>query len=309
MLAKRVPALPEGPPWSYEVKFDGYRMEALKDGRAVRLLSRNAADYTARFAKVAEAVAKVKASTLILDGEVVVVDQQGKPSFQMLQNRAKPPRGWHIVYYVFDLLHLDGTDLRGQPLSERRRQLSPLLTGNVLRLSETLDASAAAIIEAVEQQGLEGVVAKRLNSRYEPGQRSGAWVKLPLKRRQEFVIGGYRPGGRNFDLLLVGYFQSGKLIFAGKVRQGFNPGIRAKVFKAIQPLHIRMCLFSNLPNSKSDHFGESVTADEMADYVWLHPEMVAEIKFTEWTHGEVLRHAEFVGFREDKPAHEVVREI
>ncbi len=183
-----------------------------------------------------------------------------------------------------------------------------MLTGRVVRLSANLNANAAVVLEAVEKQGLEGVVAKRLDSRYEPGQRSGAWVKLPLKQRQEFVLGGYRPGGSSFDLLLVGYFLSGRFIFAGKVRQGFNPRTRTKLFKMIEPLRSGSCPFSNLPNSKSDHFGESVTPEEMADYVWVRPRIVAEVKFTEWTHGDVLRHAEFVATREDKAASEVVRE-
>jgi bifunctional non-homologous end joining protein LigD len=305
MLAKRVQQLPQGRQWQYEAKFDGYRMEALKSGQSVRLLSRNGADYTQRFRSITEAVAKLNATTALLDGEVVAVDERGKPSFQMLQNRHVLPKGWRLAYYAFDLLHLDGEDLQSKPLIERRQQLESLIKNSEIRLSEVLDADVETVIKVVQAEGLEGVVAKRIDSRYESDRRSGAWVKLPLKNRQEFVIGGYRPGNVNFELLLVGYFEAGKLMFAGKVRQGLNPGIRAGVFKTIKHLRTKKCPFVNLPNNKSDHFGETVTAEEMDDYVWLVPVVVAEIKFTEWTRAGVLRHAEFVGLREDKQAKEV----
>jgi len=304
MLAKRVQQLPEGNQWQYEVKFDGYRMEALKSDNTVQLLSRKGAHYTRRFPSITEAVTKLDASSALLDGEVVALDRQGKPSFQMLQGR----RVWQLAYYAFDLLHLNGEDLQAFPLVERRQRLTGLLKNSELRLSQVLEADAETVIKAVREQGLEGVVAKRKDSRYEAGQKSGAWVKLPLKNKQDFVIGGYRPGNLNFELLLVGYYEQGKFMFAGKVRQGLRPTTRANIFKEIKRLKTKKCPFVNLPNSRSDRFGETVTAEEMGDYVWLLPVVVAEIKFTEWTRADVLRHAEFANLRHDKDPAEIVRE-
>ncbi len=308
MLARLVRALPEGAPWQYEIKWDGYRMEAIKDAGAVKLLSRNAGNYTERFPAAAAAVARLKAASFVLDGEVVAVDLQGRPSFQVLQARNALPEGWRILYCAFDLLHLNGADLLRVPLLKRRRQLQVLLRGSDVLLSPVLNAAVPDIVRAISQEGLEGIVAKRTDSFYEPGQRSGVWVKLPLKRRQEFVVGGYRPGGANFELLLVGYYEAGEFRFAGKVRQGFTPQIRAAVFPVLRPLRTPRCQFADLPNSRTDHFGETVTAEEMDSYVWLRPAAVAEVKFTEWTRANVLRHAEFVALRDDKAPRQVVRE-
>jgi bifunctional non-homologous end joining protein LigD len=163
-------------------------------------------------------------------------------------------------------------------------------------------------MQAVREHGLEGVIAKRLDSPYQPGQRANSWLKLPLKPNQDFFIGGYRLDGKRFELLLVGYFENKKLLFAGKVQQGLNPANRRALLKILGPLAVGKCPFANLPTSKTGHWGEGVTAEEMGDYVWLNPEMVAEIKFAEWTSGGVLRHAEFVALRDDKDPKEVSRE-
>jgi bifunctional non-homologous end joining protein LigD len=140
----------------------------------------------------------------------------------------------------------------------------------------------------------KGVIAKRLDSKYKPDRRGEDWLKLPLKPSQEFIIGAYRLDGKRLDLLLVGYFEGNKLLFAGKVHQGLNPANRRALLKLLQPLAVRKCPFANLPTSASGHWGEGVTAEEMRAYVWLRPEIEAEIKFAEWTTGRVLRHAEFV---------------
>jgi ATP-dependent DNA ligase len=195
MLAKLVRTLPEGPGWSFEVKFDGYRIEAIKNGPEVRLQSRRDSDFTKRFAGVARAVSKINARTAVVDGEVVAVDSSGRPSFQMLQNRARLPAGWYLVYYAFDLLHLRGKDLRFFPLRGRRAALEKVLKGSDVRFSSSLDCTPDVLIKAVKEHHMEGVVAKRLESVYEPGKRSGAWRKLPLKPKGEFVIGGYRLDG------------------------------------------------------------------------------------------------------------------
>jgi bifunctional non-homologous end joining protein LigD len=308
MLAKLVRKLPEGPGWSLEVKFDGYRIEAIKNGARVRLFSRRGNDFTKRFAKVTEVVSRVKADSAVLDGEVVTVDVSGHVSFQMLQNRAKLPAGWSLVYYAFDLLYLDGKDLRAMPLRERRARLKNILQGSSVKFSAPLEGSADVVIRAVRKHGMEGIVAKRNDSAYESGDRSGAWRKLPLKPKGEFVIGGYRPEGASLELLLVGYYEAGKLLFAGKVRQGLNPAIRATLAKGLQPIRTATCPFTDLPNSKKGHWGEGVTVEEMNDYVWLEPRVVAEVKFTEWTQGGVLRHPQFAAIRDDKAPEEVTRE-
>jgi len=308
MLATRVGKLPTGPDWQYEVKWDGYRILAIKRGSRVELFSRRGASYTDKFKSVAKAVAALQADSAILDGEVVATDPAGQPSFQVLQNRGKLPPGHQLIYYVFDLLFLNGQDLKRKPLSERRAALPQILKNTRVLFSAPLGGSLNSIIKAIRKHNLEGVIAKRSDSAYEVGRRSLAWQKLPLKPKQEFVIGGYRPDGNTLELLLVGYYEKKKFLFAGKVRQGLNPGLRRKLLTILKPLSTPHCSFSDLPSTRTGHWGEGVTAEEMNDYIWLKPKMVAEIKFTEWTAGGVLRHAEFVDLRDDKLAHEVVRE-
>jgi bifunctional non-homologous end joining protein LigD len=298
MLAKLVRTLPQGAEWEYELKLDGYRLQAIKDGDKVRLYSRRGNDFTRKFAKIASAVSKIKATSLILDGEAVAVDAQGKPSFQMLQNRASLPPSWSLAYYAFDLLHLNGLELKDLPLRERRAPLQKLLGKSGVLLSQSLPGTLSQIMQAVKAHGLEGVIAKRLDSKYQPDRRSDEWLKLPLKPSQHFVIGAYRLDGKRLELLLVGQFEGPKLLFAGKVHQGLNPANRRAMLKLLQPLALKSCPFANLPTARSGHWGEGVTADEMSDYIWLRPEIEAEIKFAEWTAGHLLRHAEFVTLRE-----------
>ena len=299
MLAKLVRALPEGPEWEYEVKLDGYRLEAVKTDDKARLYSRRGNDVTKKFARIAAQVEKIKADSFVLDGEAVVVDERGVPSFQMLQNRASLPRGWALAYYAFDLLYLNDKDLMGHPLNERRALLQKLIGNSGVLLSQSLPGTLSQIMNAVREHGLEGVIAKRLDSVYKAGQRTHFWLKLPLKPSQEFVIGGFRMDGKRLELLLVGQFERDRLLFAGKVHQGLNPANRRALLRLLQPFQIEKCPFANLPTSKSGHWGEGVTAEEMGDYVWVRPETVAEIRFAEWTAGGVLRHAEFARLRDD----------
>jgi bifunctional non-homologous end joining protein LigD len=305
MLATLVRTLPEGPEWEYELKLDGYRVQAIKDQDKVRLYSRRGHDFTKKFARIATNVSKIKETSFILDGEAVAVDQQGKPSFQMLQNRTSLPTGWSLAYYCFDLLHLNGQDLKSRPLRERRALLEKLLGDSGVLLSQSLPGTLSQITQAVKEHGLEGVVAKRLDSKYQSGQRTKTWLKLPLKPSADLVIGAYRLDGQRLELLLVGYFENRKLLFAGKVHQGLNPSNRRALLKALQPLRVDQCPFANLPSTKYGHWGEGVTSQEMNDYIWLRPATVAEIKFAEWTVGHVLRHAEFVTLRDDKDPHDL----
>ncbi|HLH56539.1 MAG TPA: non-homologous end-joining DNA ligase [Verrucomicrobiae bacterium] len=308
MLATLVKTLPDGPEWEYELKLDGYRLEAIKHGDNVRLYSRRGNDFTKKFARIATSVLRIKEHSFITDGEAVAVDKQGRPSFQMLQNRSSMPPGWSLAYYAFDLLQQNGKDLKDLPLRERRSLLEKVVGNSGVLLSQSLPGSLSQIIQAVKLHGLEGVIAKKLDSKYRVGERSKSWLKLPLKPGQDFVIGAYRLDGNRLELLLVGYFENGKLLFAGKVHQGLNPANRRALLKILQPLGIGKCPFKNLPTSTKSHWGEGVTAEEMRDYVWLKPETVAEIKFAEWTKGGVLRHAEFVTLQDDNDPREITRE-
>lgn len=307
MRATLTDTLPEGDGWVYEVKFDGYRALLLKDGNRVRLQSRNNKDLTAAYPSIEAAAQKLRADAAVLDGEVVALDASGKPSFQALQHRSAH-RHHAIVFYAFDLLHLNGEDLTRLPLQERRSRLPDVVKGTGILVSEHLSGTAKQVIDAVARIGLEGVIAKRKDSRYEPGERSGAWVKLKLDTQQEFVIGGFRPGAHGVDALLAGYYEGTQLRFAGKVRAGFTPHLRREVFGAVKPLQIAACPFADLPNSKSSHWGGGVTADQMAEMVWVKPMLVAQIRFVEWTNDGHLRHAAFLGLRTDKRASTVRRE-
>jgi bifunctional non-homologous end joining protein LigD len=307
MAATSVAELPEGPDWVYEVKFDGYRALLLQAGSRVEIRSRNDKDLTKAYPSIVAAGHKLHTDSLVLDGEVVALDASGRPSFQALQHRSAHPKHV-IVYYAFDLLHLDGKDLTSLPLADRRAKLEPIVTGGGILLSETLEGSARDLIEAVRSLGLEGIVAKRRDSRYVPGERSASWLKLKLDRQQEFVVGGYRSGTNGVDALLVGYYEAGRLRFAGKVRAGFTPHVRRQVFSQIASLGTTRCPFVDLPNSKASHWGGGVTAEQMAEMSWLKPRVVVQIRFVEWTADGHLRHAAFLGLRADRRASEVVRE-
>jgi bifunctional non-homologous end joining protein LigD len=307
MAAQIVKKLPEGDDWTYELKFDGYRALIIKTKQQVEVRSRKNKDLTRMYPALAAAGQRLNADQAIVDGEIVALDPQGRPSFQALQHRGSHP-GHQIVFYAFDLLHLDGTDLTAEPLLKRRARLARVLDGSGLLPSQELPGTVAAIVDAVRGLGLEGVVAKRKDSLYEPGERSDAWQKLKLENQQEFVIGGYRPGSNGIDALLVGYYDETGLRFAGKVRAGFVPHLRREVFKALKPHHVDDCPFVDLPNSKSSRWGGGVTADEMREMQWVRPELVAQIRFVEWTAEGRLRHAAFLGLRSDKSAREVRRE-
>jgi bifunctional non-homologous end joining protein LigD len=307
MMAVSAATLPIGDDWSYEVKWDGYRAQAIKRGAVVSLASRNLKDFTSQFPGIVEAAARVRAHDALIDGEIVALDAGGRPSFQALHHWAMA--GLSVAFYAFDLLHLDGRDLSRLPLDERRAMLKHVVGQSGLLLSEPLPGTAAQIGLAVRRLGLEGVIAKKRRSSYEAGKRSDAWVKVRFARRQELVIGGFKPNASAFDSILVGYYDGRALMCAGKVRSGFTPLARAIVFRRLEPLQVRKCPFANLPTSHASHWGMGVTADEMVTVRWVKPLTVAEISFTEWTRDGSLRHAAFVALRDDKPPREVIREV
>jgi bifunctional non-homologous end joining protein LigD len=304
MMATPAPALPVGDGWSYEVKWDGYRTLALKDGPRVRLFSRNLKDVTGAYPSVVRTLEELKTPAAIVDGELVAIDEQGRPSFQALHHQAAHV----VVYYAFDLLLVGGRDLTRDPLDARRKQLAAVAAGTSILLSEPLPGTPEQIERAVRELGLEGVVAKQRSSRYEAGRRSDKWIKVKFSRRQEFVVGGYKPANAGFDSVLVGYYEGRRLYYAGKVRAGFTTHSRGELMRRIAPIGRRSCPFVNLPSTRPSHWGEGVTQEDMAALKWVTPSVVVEVAFTEWTRDNNLRHAAYVGLREDKRAGDVVRE-
>ena len=309
MKAKPATALPSGDGWLYELKLDGYRFLGAKAGSEVRLWSRTENDFTPRFPAVAKALAALKARSALVDGELVVPDELGRPSFQLIQNAdASTP----VLAFVFDLLEVDGEDLRAEPLEVRRARLAELLPkrSSVVHFSGELSGEPEQLLHDIAERGLEGLIAKRRDSSYEAGRRSGAWRKLKCLREQEFVIGGFtEPKGAraHFGALLVGYYRRKELIFAGKVGTGFNEKLLADLRWQMSARRIAKCPFATLP-TKQRRWGTAFTRAELTRCTWIKPELVAQVRFAEWTEDGVLRQPAFLGLRDDKPAGEVVRE-
>ena len=291
MECQRVAKLPEGEQWLYEPKQDGYRVIAVIDGSTTVLHSMSGLNYTAKYPQIAEALKWLKLKEAVFDGEVVALDESGRPSFQELQNArlTKLP----IIYYVFDLLHFKGRDLLDVPLTERRERLEEAASAfrDPLRLNPSFNVSLAAFTESVRQLGLEGIVAKRSDSIYIPGKESDAWRKHRFNQEDEFVIGGYIPGRQNFSELLIGEERGKDLVFIKRLIAGFVQHTRAEVFEAIKGLKTKKCPFANLPETrKSPH---AMTEEVMQQCVWVKPERRCEVEFVERTKGGRLRHAEF----------------
>lgn len=307
MRCKAVTALPEDENWRFEIKLDGYRCIGVKRGSEVMLFSRNKNVLNDRFPNVVDAL-RLLEGDFVLDGEIVALDEQGRPSFQLLQNNRSA--GLTVYLYVFDLLIRDGETLLIQTIEWRRERLSELLPESVdpIRLSPLLQASANKVLEGVRKLGLEGVIGKRNGSLYEAGERSGAWIKHRTDHEQEFVIGGYIPGARGFDALLVGVYKDKTLIFVAKVKNGFVALKREEIFPKFKKLVTPKCPFSNLPEKKAARWGESLTAEKMKECRWMKPKLICQVAFVEWTDAGHLRHCTFIALRDDKNAAEVVRE-
>jgi bifunctional non-homologous end joining protein LigD len=301
-LAQLVDAAPEGDEWLHEQKFDGYRILAELRGKEVLLQSRRFNDWTTQFPTVVDAVQRLRATSAVIDGEVCVVMPDGRTSFQALQS-SFGRRDANIVYFVFDLLELDGEDLTGLPLEQRKARLKKLVgtkNPHTVRYSDHVIGNGGTFFELACKQGLEGIVSKRRDKPYAPG-RGRTWVKTKCLLRQELVIGGFTdPGGSRSGIgaLLVGYHEKGKLVYAGKVGTGFSMKVLGELRRALEPYELSKCPFTPEP----------ARAWTGPNRHWVAPVLVAEVTFSEWTNDGRLRHPVFQGLRSDKPATEIVRE-
>jgi bifunctional non-homologous end joining protein LigD len=302
MLATLAETLPAGDDWHYEVKWDGYRALGYLRGGVARLVSRNGNDLTQRFATIAKALEQAARSPeCVVDGEVCALDENGRPSFSaMQQGKRETP----LVYAVFDVLEIDGVAVTELPIEERRDRLAALLDvrQRAVQLSGFFD-HGEALLEAAKEQGLEGVMAKRKDSRYLEGKRTRDWLKIKTHDRQEFVICGYTKGqGRRaagFGALVLGAYQDDELVWVGNVGTGFNERTIEELLAKLEPLATETVPFAAVPKMPKVRKG---------DVVWVRPALIAEVSFAEWTHDGHLRAPVFEGLREDKAPQEVHRE-
>src|SRR5437016_6748663 len=283
MKAKLVEKPPATGDWIYELKFDGIRLITVKTDKKVSLFSRNQNDLSARFPEIVEAITDLPARECVIDGEVVALDDEGRSSFQLLQAHEMEGRKSPIYFYAFDLLQLDGKSLVSLPLEARKNVLERLCAGagEPIRYPRAIGNDAKRLVEEVKRRGLEGIIGKQRDSAYEPGRRSGAWIKLKCANEQEFVIGGYTPpqGARkHFGAILVGYYDDNKFVFAGKVGTGFTA-------KSLSILHKKFlkearddCPFVDLPSKQNGQWVQGITPSMMKKMHWVNPKFVDQIK-------------------------------
>jgi bifunctional non-homologous end joining protein LigD len=295
--------MPAGSDWLYEVKWDGYRALCFIEKGRVRMVSRRGNVMDKQFPEIAEALSKtIKAGAALVDGEIVALDEDGVPSFQLLQNRAgfaRKPGGKKpqtLNFFAFDLLYLDGHDLRNAALIDRRRLLqSIILPGGVVRYSEHFAGKGSELLEAVQARGLEGIVAKHVRSRY-VSRRSPEWIKIKVTSQQDFVICGFILGEREqFGSLVLGYYQGKKLVYAGNVGSGFTQQSLKSVYESLEPLVTKKPVLSDVPK-------------EIGQVTWVKPELVCVVKFSAWTDDQRLRAPVFLGLRLDASPQDTVRE-
>jgi bifunctional non-homologous end joining protein LigD len=309
MMAKLVPKAPTpDDAWGFEFKWDGIRAEAYVEGGTVRLVSRSGENVTARYPEVHAMGRALGSKEVILDGEIVALDDQGRPSFEEIQQRMgltseseirRKMKEVPVTYMLFDVMWQDGHSLLEETYVERRKKLEALkLKGASWQTPPYEKGGGAAMLDASRKAGLEGVMGKKLDSHYEPGRRSGVWVKIKNRNRQEFVIGGWLEGeGKRSGhpgALLVGYYDKGKFVYAGKVGTGFTDAMLDKLQSAMKPLVQKKNPFDVGAPPKKAHL--------------VNPKLVADIEFVEWTKSGQLRAPAFKGLRTDKSAEEVVRE-
>lgn len=300
-LATLVKEPPGGDAWLHEVKYDGYRLVCIMDNKNVRIITRNGNDWTRKFPEIAGELPRLPVKQAILDGEVVIINDDGASDFQALQNALKGKREGVLRYYVFDLPYCEGYDLTRTPLSDRKELLAQVLRGgaDVLRYSDHIVGKGKTVYEQACGMKLEGLVCKRINSPYER-RRSRNWLKVKCIKRQEFVVGGFTdPSGSRtgFGALVLGYYDNGKLVYCGRVGTGFDD-------RTLEQLHGEM----QKREQKQPAFDKPPTGRDAKGVHWLKPELVAEVEFAEWTKEGILRHPSFQGLREDKKPKDVHRE-
>jgi bifunctional non-homologous end joining protein LigD len=302
-LAKLVKTIPEGDDWLFELKYDGYRIISFIEGNDVRLITRNGNDFTKRFQDIAYSLGELAAGrAMVLDGEMTIIDSVGKTDFQALQNYMKNPKGKNLTYIIFDLLALDGLDFRSKPLIKRKEKLEALLKDAPKNLyySRHVTGKGEECFLAACKLEMEGIVGKKADSPY-TGTRNGDWIKIKCEKRQEFVIGGYTISDkktRGISSLLLGVYEGEDLVYAGRAGTGFCGRDIAALTEKFESIIRPDCPFKTAPKAKPE---EEIT--------WLCPELVAEIKFAEWTRENLLRQASFKGLRLDKDPKEVRREL
>jgi DNA ligase D-like protein (predicted ligase) len=299
--------LPDGPQWLWEMKHDGYRALAVKSGDELTIFSRRRRSLNLRFPSLVEALADLPAGTVV-DGELVALDDTGRPNFNLLQNLNGEAS--HFQYYIFDLLCYRSSDLTQLPLLDRRELLKALVRfpDRRIKVADDIEVAPTDLLSAVREQGLEGIVGKRKDSLYEAGQRSGAWIKYRVNRGQEFVIGGYIPGPHGLDSVIAGYYDGENLIYVARVKNGLVETSRRQLFEQLRPRVTSECPFANLPETCRLRWSESLTLEGMKKCVWVRPDVVVQIAFLEWIEGDHLRNPKFVGRRDDRDAASVVKE-
>ena len=307
-LSRPVETPPSGPQWVHEIKLDGYRMAARIDNGRVQLLTRTGLDWTAKYPSAVAALANIKVKTAYLDGELCGVDDTGLPSFAQTQAATDGERGVRLVYYAFDLLHLDGQDTSNLPLLERKALLEPLVANKPgLQFNGHDTSDGELLLKHAGKLGFEGVVSKTIDAPYAPGNR-GLWRKAKALDRQEFVIVGWSdPEGSRPHLgaLLLGYYtDDGKLIYASRVGTWMPVKVLADLQRRLDPLARKTSPLS-APPPRSTRFGSPLVLSRVH---WVEPKLVAEITYLTWTADNLLRHTVYVGLREDKPADQVLLE-
>lgn len=297
MLATLVEEAFDSPEWLFEIKWDGYRALGCK-AKKVALLSRNNQSFNDKFPTLVQELEKIP-GTFVLDGEIVILDKQGRSHFQLLQNYQKTKSGTPY-YYLFDILSYNDKDLTELPLLQRKTLLKKLLSRTklqYLRFSDHILAKGKALFKKAKSKGLEGIIAKRIESTYQ-SRRNRDWLKIKVRPRQEVVIGGFtapRGSRQKFGALLVGVYEKGKLLYIGKVGGGFDEKTLREVDRQLRPLVQKKCPFETAPHPNSRA-------------TWVKPKLVCEVSFSEWTREGILRQPIFEGMRADKPAKKVIRE-